>query len=152
MNCPICGHRIIHRNGEWANASIVDGVLVHKKCPKPKNVSANNESYRALKERIKYHFINNAKGYIEENGMNWYNVFRVIDVLYNEGYSYEDQLYALDKVVLKQGGFYGYGSVRNNIDPIIAKKKQKEQIANQKTVEKTKDIKKWEKKEDDFEW
>ena len=61
--------------------------------------------------------------------------------------------YKKDKpLFLKQGGFYGYGSVRNNIDPIIAKKKQKEQIANQKTVEKTKDIKKLEKKEDDFEW
>lgn len=157
--CPLCGKRIIQRNGEWANACLVDGVLTHKKCPIPKKKLPPEESkaLKALRERITYQVTYHAKGYVKESGMNWMRVNRLIKELKNKGYSYDDQLIALDETVKIQGGFYGYGAVRNNIDKIIYRKRKKEEVMeSSKPLElnhpKTEQFDLWTPEVDDFEW
>ena len=48
-----------------------------------------------------------------------------IKTLKDKGYSYEDQLYALEETVKAKEGFWGYSSVLNNIGWIISKRNEK---------------------------
>jgi hypothetical protein len=150
MICPRCGKRIVSRNGEYVNAALVDGEVIHKKCPKPKMSKEDAKAYVALRDQIAHYVCVSAKGYITQQGQSWKSVAKMIKEMKDQGYSYEDQLYALDKTVELQNGFYGYGSVRNNIERIMYLKNRKVQL-KQETVP-TKEVKKWEKKEDDYEW
>lgn len=156
--CPLCGKRIIQRKGEWANASLVDGVLTHKKCPKPHKELPPDEAkaLKTLQERIEYHLFHNAKGYILESGMSWQRVNWIIKELKDKGYSYEDQLIALDETIKLQKGFYGYGAVRNNIDKIIYRKQKKEEVMKNSKEKENREVpvqfNLWEPVRDEYEW
>lgn len=123
--CHLCGRRIVTTG---SNYIIVDGELVHKKCPiskpKPKADPSKNELIKAVYD----YYATCARGYIVENGFNRYKLLNQIKQLYEQGYSYEDQHYALDKVVKMQDGFWGYTAVVNKIDCIIAKKREKDKV------------------------
>ena len=157
MNCPICGKRIVKRNGEYANAKTnKDGIWVHKKCPQPKKITdpAEKEAYRLLRENIVNYVAFHAQGFIAERGINWMNVNVMIKKLKDDGFSYEDQSFALDEVVKMQKGFWGYGAVKNNIEAIILKRDKKAEV-QEKVVKADVPkpiVKKWKKKEDKFEW
>lgn len=140
MNCPLCGKRVVAGRG---NSTIVDGVLVHKRCPnsnKNKTQEPDMKDKKELIEAIKVHLALRPKGYVVETGLNFMKVFGQIRQLKDKGYSYKEQLYALDKVVEKQGGFYGYTSVVNNIDVIIIRKREQDRIKKEIETKKSKDI------------
>ena len=128
--CAKCGRRVIVSASNCDKN--MDGEYVHVKCPsekKPNKDLMDQSLYRQLMDRVKYHQINNASGYVLTSGVNYKAVANKVKALKNEGYSYEDQLYALDEVVELQNGFCGYGAVVNNIIRIIANRdKKQEQI------------------------
>ena len=72
--------------------------------------------------RITYHLNVNPAGYVKDTGLNFRKVANQIKQLKDKGYSYEDQLYALDECVKAKDGFWGYTSVCNNISWIIDKR------------------------------
>lgn len=126
--CPICGKKIVRTGKNWV---LNDGVLVHKKCPKeskPKLSKEESQDLLSLKDRVSYWLQMKPKGYVVETGLNFMKVNMQIKKLKDQGYSYKDQLYALDVVVEQQGGFYGYTAVVNNIGGIMAKKHERERV------------------------
>lgn len=132
--CPLCGKRVVAGKG---NATIVDGQLIHKNCNK--NTKSNSLSPQEKQDRkelldaISQHLEVHPKGYVAETGLNFTKVSIQIGKLKKEGYSYKDQLYALNRVVEKQGGFYGYTAVVNNIVGIIAKRDKVAQVRDKFT-------------------
>lgn len=124
MICPLCGKRVVPSG---KNAVIVDGQVCHRKCPNSKPVKTDPWK-KALIEEVYNKFNNNAKGYIATTGFNHYKLLGQIKKLHELGYSYQDQLYALRKVVESQDGFYGYTSVVNQISRIIAHKRKREEV------------------------
>ncbi len=153
--CEKCGKKIFLDKSNW---KIMDqGGYVHNKCPASKNTLLTVEeqlSYRDLMDRIKYHQINNPKGYILETGVNYKYAAQRIKGLKDDGYSYEDQLYALDKIVEIQNGFLGFGSVVNNIVRLVAERdKQQDQLSKIKTDTFTDEVKfKFDLADDEFKW
>lgn len=140
--CPLCGRRVMPSGN---NCIIVDGTLVHKKCPtatKKKSDPSKNELIKAIYD----YYAECPRGYIVENGFNKYKLLTQIKQLYEQGYSYEDQHYALDKVVEMQNGFWGYGAVVNKIDCILAKKHKidevKKSVANHTVTQQPFDLSK----------
>ena len=128
--CPLCGKRIYRNEKGYMNAVLVNGTLTHKKCPDQRTKQERHE-HQLLLDRVGYHLLNNGAGVITESGMNWKNVYRIIDELYSDGYSYSEQEYALDRVVSAQKGFYGYGTVANNIYKIISEKRRMDELYEQ---------------------
>lgn len=124
--CPLCGKRVIAGKG---NSTIVDGELVHKKCPRKSKPQDPNK--KLLIDEVYTQFETNAKGYVVDRGFNYFKLMKQIDTLYELGYSYQDQLYALKKVIEGQGGFYGYTSVVNQIPRIIAQKRKRDEVLEQ---------------------
>lgn len=126
MICPLCGKRVMAGK---SNSTIVDGKLVHKKCPttnkKPKQKDPDKQ---LLIEEVYNQFALYAKGYVKDSGFNHYKLLGQIQKLYDDGFSYKEQLYALKKVVKEQNGFYGYTAVVNKIGSIIARKRVKDGI------------------------
>lgn len=124
--CPICGKKIIRSGSNW----VLNGdTLVHKKCPKdtkPKLTKEESQDLLSLKNRISYWLETKPKGYVAETGLNFMRVGKQIKSLKDQGYSYKDQLYALDEIVKKQGGFYGYTAVVNSISGTMAKKNERD--------------------------
>lgn len=155
VTCEKCGKKIFLDKSNW---KVMDhGGYVHNKCPASKDSILTSEeqlSYHKLMDRIKYHQINNPKGYILETGVNYKYAAQRIKALKDDGYSYDDQLYALDKIVEIQNGFLGFGSVVNNIVRLIAERnKQQEQIDKVKTDKITDEVKfKFDLADDDFSW
>lgn len=135
MKCALCGKTIV---STASNYIIKDGVAVHKTCPqsKPKLSVQEKQDLLTLKNRISYWLEIKPKGYVATTGLNFTKLSVQIGKLKQQGYSYQDQLYALDKIVEKQDGFYGYTAVVNNIAGIIAKKREYD-----KAIKKSKDIK-----------
>jgi cysteinyl-tRNA synthetase len=126
MLCTVCGKKVVPTG---KNFVLVDGKPMHKKCPTPKQKLSKEESdsYKKLMDGIAYYLKYKPKGYVKDTGLNFKKVINQIKQLKDRGYSYEDQLYTLDKVVEKHDGFYGYTSVVNNIDMIMASKRVTEQ-------------------------
>ena len=121
--CPLCGKKV---DVSKSNATILDGKVIHKKCPKDKMSQQDSAEYKSLKDKITYHCSRNARGYIAENGMNFMRALQVVKQLH-EKYSYREIEYALDKTVVQLGGFWGINQVANRIDVIIAKKRDMEE-------------------------
>ena len=121
MNCSICGREIKMNCNNW---KIVDGKTRHIKCPSSANrlKKEEGEKYKELMNRITYHLNVNPAGYVKDTGLNFRKVANQIKQLKDKGYSYEDQLYALDECVKAKDGFWGYTSVCNNISWIIDKR------------------------------
>ena len=136
--CPICGHKIIQRKGKYPNGTLIldeNGkcVMIHKKCPDIGHKLSYEDSIdrsELLNQVIAYK-TNIPKGYVADGKFSGRRVQNVTDSLNERGYSYKDQLYALNKIVKQQGGFYGIGALENNIAEIIYErdeiKKRKEQ-------------------------
>lgn len=126
MICTLCGKKVMPTG---KNFIMVDGKPYHKKCPTPKQRLSKEESemYKKLINGIAYYLKFKPKGYVVDTGLNFKKVINQIKQLKDRGYSYEDQIYTLDKVVEMHDGFYGYTSVVNNIDMIMAKKRVAEQ-------------------------
>ncbi len=126
--CADCGGKIMLNKSNWVRTP--DGIYVHKKCPSSKNKMTEEESiaYKALTDRVIYHFNNNANSFIKDKGVNFPYLTKRIKELKTQGYCYQDQLYALDRIVDIQGGFGGYGHVINNISRIITERDKQEQI------------------------
>lgn len=156
--CPLCGHRIVLRNGKYCNSTIVDGQLVHKKCPtERKKVLSESEThdFKRLTALIDNYLKQCPRGYIAEHGINWGKTTQLIKKLKNQGYSYSDQMYVLNKVVLQQHGFWGYGAVENNIAVMIGARDRKEKLLEEYEEQQKNEQKKpkrFQEKEDDFEW
>ena len=127
--CPICKKemRITEKS---KNVMIVDDQYVHKKCPSTGLTKEEKEQRRKLVDRISYHIINNP---CEPNKQfNWMRINVLIKRLKDMGYSYEEQLYTLDKVVAKQNNkFWGYGAVENNIAGIVFNKRKTDALAKE---------------------
>ena len=62
--------------------------------------------------------------YVRKNGFNWQKIMKMIKQLKKDGYSYEDQEYALHKVVAMNGIFIGYQVVVNHIAEIMSVKRE----------------------------
>lgn len=139
MKCELCGKRIVPTG---KNFVIVNDKPCHKKCPKPKQRLSKEESeaYKKLTDNITYYLKYKPKGYVADTGLNFKKVINQIKQLKDRGYSYEDQIYVLDKVVEKQDGFYGYTSVVNNIDMIMADKRVTEQQQKRMVEIKTEEV------------
>lgn len=129
--CPLCGKKVVRTGKNWV---VNDCVLIHKKCPKnkkPKLSKEESQELLSLKNRVSYWLETKPKGYVVDTGLNFIKVSLQISQLKEQGYSYKEQLYALDEVVKQQGGFYGYTSVVNNIHGIIAKKREHDRLLEQ---------------------
>ena len=142
MICSVCGREIKMSCKNW---KLVDGKPRHIKCPtgKPRLSVDDSKKYRQLMDRITYHLNINPRGYIKDTGLNFKKVANQVKDLKSRGYSYDDQLYALDECVKVKNGFWGYSSVVNNISWIIdrrnqieaKKKKAKQSVVEQKTYD-----------------
>ena len=123
MKCEICGRKI---NPSKNNFILIDGnKAVHRRCPREPLSKEESEKYKQLMDRITYHLNVNPRGYVCETGLNFKKVAIQIKTLKDKGYSYEDQLYALEETVKAKEGFWGYSSVLNNIGWIISKRNEK---------------------------
>lgn len=130
MKCPQCG-RIIRPTGKNKNFISVDGVLYHKKCPTETKKALSEEekvAWNNLRDAINSYIERDRKRskseYVRENGFNWQKIMRLIKQLKADGYSYEDQEYALHKVVAMNGIFIGYQAVVNHIAEIMSLKQK----------------------------
>lgn len=125
--CPLCGHKVVRTS---KNVTIVDGFIVHKKCPKGKGSLSDQDKadYKELMATIKKLCIERPQGVYKEGlELNMRVVACKIKELINKGYTYKDIIYAQNVIVEKQDGFWGFGAVVNNIDSIIAKRDKKEE-------------------------
>lgn len=123
--CILCG-RTIRTDGK--NYRETKDGLVHIKCP-TNPLPSESESYHKLINRIEYHMINNAKGYLAENTkINYNKLHGQIRRLKDKGFDYNDQLYALDKTVEEMNGFWGYKCVCDRADIIIGRKRKKDKV------------------------
>ena len=120
---------------------------------------AVDKSYRELTNRIRYHEKLHGSEWVRQSkGLNFKKIANQIKELKDKGYSYQDQLYALDYLVgYSNDTFYGYTHVCNNIDWIMEKKRQHdkkvEQIQNKKdspVQEQTYDLSSMLESEDDW--
>lgn len=153
--CIKCGKNV---NLEKKNCrETMHGEYAHVKCPgdnKPVLNDNDKEQYRKLTDRIDYHMKNNSNEFLKKNGTNWRIMTSKIAKLKDDGYSYEDQIYALDETVKRQGGFGGYGHVVNTIVMIIGERDKYNKITSEIKIEKADEVKfKFDLgKNDDYEW
>lgn len=123
--CVLCG-RTIRTDGK--NYKETPQGLVHIKCP-TYPLASDGKDYFKLMDRIEYHMINNARGFLAENTkINYNKLYGQIRRLKDKGYSYEEQLYALDKTVEEMNGFWGYKCVCDRADVIIGRKRKKDKV------------------------
>ena len=156
--CAICGKNILLSRSNWKVVTI-DGETkyVHKRCPKRKAKITDPQElhdYKALIAEINNQLKTNPKGNIETSGLNFKKVIRQIKELKDAGYSYSAQLYALKEVVHKQGGFYGYTAVCNNIAIVMGERERREkalQSIKEYQAEQEYDLSVFI-KEDDYDW
>lgn len=139
QKCPLCGHYIIQRNGQYTNGKLIkaeDGqyVMVHKKCPniKPQMPKDEKIALSNLLNQVVIYKTTCPKGYVAQGKFNGKNVQSTVKRLYDMGYSFEDQLYALDEIVKEQGGFWGIGALENNIREVLYKRDLAEERQSQK--------------------
>ena len=120
---------------------------------------AGNKIYRELTNRIRYHEKLHGSEWVRQSkGLNFKKIANQIKELKDKGYSYEDQLYALNYIVEHSNNvFFGYTHVCNNIDWIMEKKRQHdkkvEQLENAKNTpvqEQTYDLSSMLESEDDW--
>ena len=124
MKCEICGREIKMTGNNWVENN---GKLYHKKCPVYTNKlnEDDKKSYNLLKEKISYYAATCPRGYISEKPMNFKYAMSIVSKMKDRGFSYDDIIYALDKVVELQEGFWGMGAVDNRIEVIISKRNDK---------------------------
>lgn len=126
MKCSLCGRTVRTDCSNWVEK---DGKIYHKKCPSDKK-QTDGSLHKQLMDRVNYHLNMNPSDWLKNSGLNFQKVAMQVDNLKKRGYSYEEQLYALDYLVEMKGVFYGYTHVVNNIAWIIDKKKlQEEKLA-----------------------
>lgn len=121
--CAICGRKIVRTGSNWL---IKDGMVIHKKCPINKNTLSDEDkkARRELLDKISYYIETKPSDWIAETGLNFQKIAKQIKQLKYDGYTYQEQLWALNRIVDKDGVFYGYTRVVNNIAGVIAKKRE----------------------------
>lgn len=131
MICSVCGKKIIPSKGNFV---LVGGQPIHKKCPKDSKSKLSKEEStdrKVLLEKVSEYLVSCPKGYVAESGLNFTKLSVQIGKLKKDGYSYKDQLYALNEVVKMQNGFWGYTAVVNNIYGIMKKKHDYDKVIEQ---------------------
>lgn len=124
VKCVVCGKDIRLKMSNWRINK--DGQYEHIHCPSKKIKEQEKEGYKKLTKKIKRYIIEQPRGYLKDNGgLNWMHVEKTIKKLRDDGYSYTDQLYALDKIVEQDNGFFGYGQVETKIGITIDKRNKK---------------------------
>ena len=123
-NCPLCGKRVLPSG---KNCRIIDGQLVHKKCPKPKLSKQDSEELLSLKNAIFDYASRVPRGYMVGRSLNWERIMNEIGVMHNKGYSYSEIEYALHEVIKEMDGYWGIGALTKRIDFIVGKKRNIEQ-------------------------
>lgn len=126
--CPKCKRKIVISQRSQ-NYILVGGYYEHKKCPNPPTESelSEKEDLKALRKRISYHISVNPSEAGRKFSFTY--ISKMIKELKDDGYSYKDQLYALDETVkMYDNKFWGYGAVKNNIYGIMAKKEKAEKL------------------------
>lgn len=126
MKCILCGKRV---NPNKGNFVLLDNDKpAHKKCPckneKHKMTKEESASYKKLLSKIKYYATEKPMGILKERPMNFAYATKIVKEMHDRGFSYDEILYSLDKVVDMQGGFWGVGAVNNRIDCIIERKRK----------------------------
>lgn len=126
--CPKCKRKMVIGK-KTKNYILIDSHYEHKKCPNPPTERELNEKedLKALRDRISYHISVNPCE--PERSFSFTYITKMIKELKDDGYSYKDQLYALDETVkMYNNKFWGYGAVKNNIYGIIAKREKVEKV------------------------
>lgn len=125
--CVLCGGNVNILKG---NSALLDGQVVHKKCPskKPKLSEEEKEKLNELKECIEWMAVKH------EKPTNWALISKQIKDMKEEGYNYEDQLEAL-KYTYKVDGdvFWGYGRTRKFIAHALYHKKREQDYKEKRT-------------------
>ena len=127
--CAKCGKNIRLTSSNWVERG---GKFYHLKCPKSKVLDAKeSQDYKQLTDKIHNYLNTKPSDWLIHSGLNFKKVVNQIKLLKDKGYSYEDQIYALDHLVETKGAFFGYTHVVNNIQWIIEQKhKREEQLAS----------------------
>lgn len=129
VECVVCGKNMLTSS---KNAIFNSGVWSHKKCPSKQKKMSPEEAMvkRELTDRIQFLAIKHDKC------LNWSLISNQIRQLYEEGYNYEEQLYALNYVYEKDGDeFWGYGRIRKFVEHARAHKKKMDEYENRKRKE-----------------
>lgn len=126
--CALCGKKIMLSGNNYIVTD--DSKIIHKHCPKePKSAVEEQESRElvALRDKIKYYLDTCPLGYLAESPrINWVKCNNQIKDLCEQGYSYEEQLYALNSIVKSMNGFFGYTAVVNRIENVISAKRARQ--------------------------
>lgn len=138
MICPLCGRKVEPNKG---NATIINSYVCHKKCPTDSNKLSEyeKEKYDLLKKKISYYASTCPRGHISEKPMNFKYAMIIVSKMKERGFTYDDIIYALDKVVELQNGFWGMGAVDNRIEVVIDKRNKLQE--KQKRAEQTNESK-----------
>lgn len=127
--CLICGKAV---NTGKGNCIKTDNGYTHKKCPRTKKDqnSLEIEQYKQLTRTINEQYLSKPGGWYKEHSLNWRAVTNQIQLLKQQGYTYEDIEYATIEVFKELGAFFGFGAVSNRIVSIIAKRDRRLEIEN----------------------
>ena len=135
--CPCCGKKMVISERS-KNFIVVEGVIMHKKCPAEKMSEEDAKYYQQIKDQLKIYSTSHKyckNDYIKKYGFNWARTCQRIKELTKKGFSYEEILYTLHQVVMEQDGFYGFGAVVNNIERIVERRKKQKDLEEKHEVE-----------------
>ena len=131
VKCEACGKKINTNINNNYNA--LDGVFTHKKCPPSNNDKLSPEDVKAKREltdEIQRFQMEQSNG-IDLTTSQWGTVSRKIKELKDDGYSYQDQLFAFKWYFDKAKGnvFKGYGIIGFIIAVALVEKHKQEEIS-----------------------
>ena len=123
--CSKCGRNIKLGSSNWVERG---GKFYHIKCPKAKTLSVEeSREYKELIDKVNGYLNTKPSDWLKQSGLNFMKVANQIKQLKDKGYSYQDQIYALDYLVEHKGAFFGYTHVVNNIQWIIEQKQRRDE-------------------------
>ena len=133
VECVVCGKGL---QTTAKNSVFNSGVWSHKRCPSREKKMTPEEikAKRDLTDRIQLLAIKH------DRSLNWFMITGQIKKLLEEGYSYDEQLYALNYVYDKDDSeFWGYGRVAKFVEHARAHKKKMEEYENRKQITEAKE-------------
>lgn len=125
--CLICGKTV---NTHKGNCIKTDNGYAHKRCPRTKENpnSLEVEQYKQLTRTINEQYLTKPSDWYKEHSLNWKAVTSQIQMLKQQGYTYEDIDYATKEVFKELGAFLGFGAVVNRIVSVIAKRDRRLEV------------------------
>ena len=129
VKCEACGKKINTTINNNYNA--LDGVFTHKKCPANSGVKLSVEDMKTKRELTDaIQWINRKQNGSDLTTPQWGLINRKIKELKEDGYSYEDQLYAFKWYFDKsENVFKGYGIIGFIIANVMKEKHKQEEIS-----------------------